>query len=148
MTDPQPINYSTTIRAAIAPDEAIRRISHVQDWWSKNCEGSAEDVGDVFTVRFGNGDRYTIRIAELDPTARVVWEVTDSHQGWVADADEWVGTSIVWTITKDADGVAVAMTHVGLTPALECFDQCTGGWAYLVHQSLEPLLTEGRGLPV
>lgn len=140
--------YGTTINAAVSPEEAIQAIGLVQRWWSKNYEGSAGKVGDAFTVRFGNGDRYTMRVAELDPSAKVVWEVTDSYQGWVANSSEWVGTTIVWTVEKEANGVSVTMTHSGLTPALECFDTCSGGWTYLVQQSLAKLLTEGTGLPV
>lgn len=141
-------SYHTTIRADITPEEAVARISQVDRWWSTNHEGRADNVGDVFTVRFGSGDRYTIRIAELEPGERVVWDVTDSFQGWVADPSEWVGTRIAWTIKKEANGVSIDMTHVGLAPNLECFDRCKQGWDYLAQESLFRYLTEGKGRPV
>lgn len=144
----EPTDFRATIRADLARAEAIQRISHVDRWWSKNCEGSSSSVGDVFTVRFANGDRYTIRIAELDPTSGITWDVTDSFQGWVADTDEWIGTSIVWAVNDETEGVSIEMTHVGLVPKLECFDGCTGGWRYLVNESLAKYLTDGEGLPV
>lgn len=91
-------------------------------------------------------DRYTIRVSELEPH-RVVWDVADASQGWVSDSSEWVGTRIVWAIDEDGNGVLIGMTHEGLGPNHECFDRCTGGWNYLLQESLARLLSEGAGRP-
>ncbi len=44
---------------------------------------------------------YKIRIAEIDPNKRFVWEVIESFQGWVKNTSEWVGTKIVWEIKEE-----------------------------------------------
>ena len=39
------------------------------------------------------------------------------------------------------------MTHVGLTPDKECYEDCNKGWSFYVGESLRKLITEGKGLP-
>jgi hypothetical protein len=39
------------------------------------------------------------------------------------------------------------MTHVGLSPALECYDNCSGGWGFYFNRSLRKLITTGVGEP-
>jgi hypothetical protein len=86
---------------------------------SSYFEGKSIKVNDVFCVRFPNGHLYKIRIAESDPTKRIVWDVIDAYQGWVKNTPEWAGTRIVWEIKDDRNGgVSIDMTHVGLVPQI------------------------------
>src|SRR5215471_17365127 len=114
-------DYQSSFAANVSPREALEKISRVSEWWGKNFEGKAREAGDVFTVRFPGGDRFTAKVAEVVPETRVVWEFIDTYQGWVKEPTEWVGTKIVWEVTRQQEGVAVKMTHVGLEPELECF---------------------------
>jgi hypothetical protein len=91
---------------------------------------------------------YKVKIAEIIPDKKVVWDVIDSYQGWHNDHTEWVGTKIVWEVFPQKDGTEVKMTHVGLVPEFECFDTCSQGWDYLMLKSLSKFLTENAGLPV
>lgn len=141
-------NYTQTFSTDAAPAEVVNKISQVSAWWAKNFQGEATDVGDVFTVRFNNGDTYTIKIAKIIPNKQVAWEVLDSFQGWVKRPTEWVGTKIIWDIDKNGSGSEVRFTHQGLTSELECFDKCTAGWNYLMLESLSQLVNTGKGLPV
>jgi hypothetical protein len=142
-------DYHSSVIVKSSPKEAFDGIANVPGWWSKDFGGKSSKVNDVFTVRFPSGDMYKVRIAEIIPDKKVVWDVIDAYQGWVKNSSEWKGTRIVWEIIKDNDGkVSVDMTHVGLVPALECFDRCTQGWDYLTQQSLSKFLNEGKGLPV
>jgi Activator of Hsp90 ATPase homolog 1-like protein len=140
-------DYRTEISTNVTPQEAIDKINHVSEWWSKNFEGKSSKVNDVFTVRFPSGDMYKIRVAEIVPN-EIVWEIMDAFQGWVKNTSEWKGTQIEWEIKEGKKGVTIVLTHVGLVPELECFDRCNKGWDYLMHQSLSKYLTEGKGLPV
>ncbi len=38
------------------------------------------------------------------------------------------------------------MTHVGLVPEAECYNDCKAGWDKHVGESLLKLLTEGKGI--
>jgi hypothetical protein len=141
-------DYYRSITADIAPKEAFDKITRVSEWWSKDFEGKSEEPNDVFTVRFKNGDMYKVKVVEIIPNKKIVWEVIDSYQGWHNDHTEWVGTKIVWEVFPQKDSVEVKMTHSGLVPECECFDKCSQGWDYLMQKSLSKFLTENTGLPV
>ena len=73
-------DYHSSITADITPEEAFDKISRVNEWWSTNFEGSSSKLGDVFIVHFKNGDWYKIKIDELNPGKKFVWNVIDAEQ--------------------------------------------------------------------
>lgn len=141
-------SYSSRITTSLSPQETLERISNVSQWWAKNFEGDTKSVGDVFTVRFKNGDRYKMKVAEITPNKKIVWDVIDADQTWHNDRDEWVGTKIIWEIVSQNNKTEVKMTHVGLVPEFECFEECNQGWDYLIKQSLQNLFDNDKGVPV
>lgn len=143
-------NYQSSFTTHASPKEVVEKISRVPEWWGKNFEGRAQEVNDVFTVRFGDagGDMYRAKVVEILPEKKVIWEFIDTYQGWVKNPTEWVGTKIIWEIIPQKDGVEVKMTHAGLGPELECFGECTKAWNYLMHESLSQFVNEGKGGPV
>ncbi len=143
----QPQDYHRTMTTGIPPEEAYTKISCVDEWWSTHVEGSFAKLGDVFTVHFKNGDRYTIHIDELVPGKKILWNVIDAEQTWHEERKEWVGTKILWEIAPEKNGSKVGLTHLGLIPEFECYDTCTMGWDWLMQKSITNLLIEGKGLP-
>ena len=141
-------DYQCSITTKIAPKETFNKISQISKWWSTNFEGESSKPGDVFTVRFKSGDRYTIKIGEMIPDKKIIWNVIDSDQTWHADRDEWTGTKIVWEISPEKSGSRATMTHIGLVSEFECYDQCKMGWDWLMKESLSKYLDVGKGLPV
>ena len=140
-------DYQSSIPAVIPPQEAFDKIARVNEWWSTHFEGNSSNLGDVFTVRFKSGDWYQMKIAELTPGKKLVWDVIAADQTWHEDRDEWKGTKIVWAITPTKNGSTVTMTHQGLVPAFECYETCKMGWDWLMQSSLSKLLNEGKGNP-
>jgi hypothetical protein len=146
-------DYQCSITADVTAAEAFESISHVSAWWAKKLEGHSESLHDIFTVRFG--DTYvTFEITEFVPEKKVVWHVTDCYLPFVEDKNEWTGTSIIWEISAVADSTSaagdstrVSMTHSGLVPEVECFEQCQKGWNRYIKESLFKYLTERVGLP-
>ena len=141
-------NYHSSITADIPQREAFDKIGRVPEWWGTDFQGQSRNVGDVFTVRFGSGDFFTIEIVEVVPDKKVVWQVIASNLPSLKDTNEWTGTQIVWDISPQGDATQVDMTHVGLVPALECYDDCRQGWDFLTQKSLLNLLIEDKGNPV
>ena len=139
-------DYSSTITAKVTPEQAFERISRVADWWTKGFTGAAQKVGDAFTVRFGE-TFVDFEVSEVVPGKKVVWQVTDCNLHWINDKKEWKDTSVVWEASSDNGVTRVKMTHVGLVPGAECYDNCKGGWDFCVGKSLSKLLNENRGLP-
>ncbi|HET9174052.1 MAG TPA: SRPBCC domain-containing protein [Candidatus Saccharimonadales bacterium] len=125
----------------------IDSIAQVSKWWAKDFTGNASNIGDTFTVKFKAGDTFTLKVIEIIPDKKVLWEVLDAYQGWVQDPKEWVGTRIMWNIAPVDDNTEVRFTHEGLVPTLECYGTCQAAWEYLMKQSLAALLNTGTGLP-
>jgi hypothetical protein len=60
--------------------------------------------------------------------------------------DQWNDTRLVWDI-QHKNKTQIMMTHVGLTPEIECFHDCEKGWNFYVKESLAKLITENKGSP-
>lgn len=139
-------NYQCSITADITPREAFNSINNVNEWWAKNFEGYSQKLDDIFTVRFGE-TFVTFKISEVIPDKKIVWQVLDCYLHWLHDKTEWSGTSIMFEISPADDSTQVTMTHIGLVPGIECFDQCEEGWNHFIKESLFKLLTEHAGVP-
>lgn len=140
------LDYTCSIETAASPAEAFNCINNVRSWWAENFEGSATKLNDVFTVRFG--ETYaTFRITEMIPDEKVVWFTEDGYLYFLKNKREWVGTSIIWEINPSAKGSIIKMTHVGLVPEIECFNDCQKGWNFYIQESLYNLLTKAGGKP-
>ncbi|MDR3679441.1 MAG: SRPBCC domain-containing protein [Flavipsychrobacter sp.] len=139
-------NYHSSISVPVSADEAINKIARVSDWWAKNFEGSAQKLNDVFTVRFGE-TFVTFKIAEFVPDKKIVWQVTDCYLHWLNDKKEWLDTKVVWEVTSQNNTTQIDMTHIGLVPGAECYNDCFAGWTGHIQGSLYKLLTEGKGTP-
>ena len=57
------------------------------------------------------------------------------------------GTSVVWEISPATEGSLIRMTHQGLTPAAECYEDCQQGWSHHINDSLYKYITEQVGMP-
>jgi hypothetical protein len=78
----------------------------------------------------------------------VIWQVTDCHLHWLKDKKEWKDMEIVWEVSTTENGLTrIDMTHVGLVPETECFNDCQTGWNDHIKNSLFRLLTEKKGTP-
>lgn len=140
-------NYTTTFQVDQTPREVFDAINNVRGWWSGNIEGSTGKLGDVFTYRYEDVHYSKQKITEFVPGKKVVWHVLDSGINFVKDKTEWNGTDVVFEITKKDDKTELRFTHVGLVPAIECYDACTDAWGGYIKGSLRSLITKGKGQP-
>jgi uncharacterized protein YndB with AHSA1/START domain len=147
-------SYTTTLTVDRAPDEVFTAINDVRGWWSQEVEGRTDEVGARFRYR-GHDEAdtvehlATIEVVELVPGRRVVWKVLDNFMSFIDDQTEWKGTEIRFEISPTGNGgTEVRFTHAGLVPAYECFDVCRNAWDFYVLDSLERLITAGRGAPI
>jgi hypothetical protein len=111
-------------------------------------EGSAQEIDHRFTISFGPQVFKTLLVKDLIRDKKVVWEVVDAliDLPELANKKEWVGTSIVWDIVSEEGRVPLHLTHIGLTPEVECYQVCTGGWESFL-QSFDKFVTTGSGTP-
>jgi len=119
---------------ALTDDAVIRR------WWTAATR--SERHGNDVRLVSGDGDPFVDFTVEHTPgTGDVAWVVTACVE------PDWVGTTPSFSVRPNEDGThAVEFHHVGLRPALPCFDQCRAGWNHFMP-SLHQFLETGVGRP-
>ncbi|MBO9465108.1 SRPBCC domain-containing protein [Tropicibacter sp. R15_0] len=125
-------DYTATIRTPASVETAQKAIfDEMHIWWSTRVEKTASGA----TIHFGNS-HVSFDFAKRDGT--YVWTCREANMiiEDVADATEWQGTSLIWQILPDGDGSRITLSHLGLTPSLDCHDVCTRGWQKYFENSL------------
>ncbi len=140
-------NFTTAFTVDQTPEQAFAAVTDVRGWWSGEIDGRTDQVGAEFTYHYQDVHFSKQRIAELVPDERVVWRVLESHLNFTEDPDEWVGTEIIFEVSRKGDQTEVRFRHQGLVPEFECFDQCSNAWSSYINNSLRHLITTGKGQP-
>jgi len=107
-------------------------------WWTDDTQGEGA-VGDVLKFRFGSLGFFDMKVLELDPGRRVLWQVVDGPQ-------EWIGTRVVWDLSQEDDYATVLFRHEGWQEPVEFMHHCSTKWAVFL-MSLKALLETGKGAP-
>lgn len=137
-------SFTTSFTVRQSPDAVFAAIVNPRAWWSGDHVGGADRLGETFTYRYKDIHYSKQEVAELVAGKRVAWHVTEGTLNFVADKTEWVGTTIAFDITRKSDRTELTFTHVGLKPAVECYDTCSDAWTSLIQGSLKQLIETGR----
>ncbi len=140
-------SYTTEFTVEQTPERALAAITDVRAWWSGNIEGPTDELDAEFTYRYQDIHYSEQRITELVPGRRVVWKVLDAYVGFADDPREWVGTEIRFEVDRAGDRTNVRFSHIGLTPDVECYEQCSSAWGYYINTSLKRLIATDQGAP-
>ena len=84
--------------------DALTTVEGLAGWWTEEAKGSG-DVGGVLGFRFPVGG-FDMKVLELRPSERVAWQVVDGPE-------EWIGTTIDWSLRQDGDYTIVLFKHQG-----------------------------------
>ena len=136
-------DFTTSILVTHSPIQVFDAINNPAAWWSGEIQGSATQVGDVFIYRYKDLHMSAQKVTELIPGEKVEWLVTESALNFVDHKEEWTGTKIVFEIQKEGDKTALRFTHQGLTPQVECYNNCSVAWTTLLQTGLFALITKG-----
>jgi len=97
------------------------------------------EVGFINEFNFGDNDNTKMKIVELSPNKRILWECTDSDL-------EWIGTKISFDL-KEKDGVtSVVLKHFDWRELTEFYQWCNYNWAMFLL-SLKSHCEDGEGTP-
>lgn len=141
-------NYTTSFSVDRSPAQVFAAINNVRGWWSEDIEGPTDALGAEFAFQHHGLHRSIQKITEFVTGKKVVWHVTDSHISFVQDKTEWRGTDVVFEIEHTDGTTDLRFTHIGLVPTVECYEDCSGAWGFLINDSLCSLITTGQGKPL
>ncbi|WP_020619200.1 SRPBCC family protein [Paenibacillus daejeonensis] len=96
-------------------------------------------IGDTLTFQFGADDLTQMRLIELVPHRRIVWECTASDP-------EWVGTTILIELEEKKSGKTwVTLAQQNWREVTPFFRLCNYNWAIFLH-SLQLYVEQGTGM--
>ena len=122
--------------------EALTSPERLAAWWTNNTRGQNK-VSGALSFRFSAGGTeiggFDMKVLELQPAKRVLWEVVDGPE-------DWVGTRIGFDLKSSDQHAIVLFKHQGWKEPVEFMHHCSTKWAmYLM--SLKALLETGQGTP-
>jgi uncharacterized protein YndB with AHSA1/START domain len=131
-----------TVNATIAcVFAAVSCVEGLSGWWTTDTGGSPEPGGELrFAFRDGTA---VMRVEERTSPGLERWTCL-GHSG----QPEWARTTVTFRLTEVSPAATrLEFTHGGLRPQLDCYDQCSTGWTYLMR-SLAAYAETGTGHPV
>ncbi|MGC4036317.1 MAG: SRPBCC domain-containing protein [Chitinophagaceae bacterium] len=140
-------DFTTTITVDQSPEEVFNAINNVRGWWSEEIEGGTEKLNDIYLYHYKDVHIVKIKLTEVVPSKKIAWIVLDNYFSFTTDQTEWVGTKIIFEITKKGDKTELHFTHQGLVPQYECYKICHDAWTNYIQNSLKNLITTGKGQP-
>ena len=117
--------------------EALTTIEGLARWWTTDTRGSST-IGGMIEFRFGGGG-IDMKVLELVPDQRVVWQV-------MAGPTEWLATTVIFDIAQEGDWTLVRFKHQGWKEPVDFMHHCTTKWGVFLL-SLKSLLESGQGSP-
>jgi uncharacterized protein YndB with AHSA1/START domain len=135
-------DYRSTLTLDASADavfDALTTTDGLAAWWA-SVTGDGRAGGEL-TFSFGPGAYAAMRVDAAQRGAGVRWTCTACH------FEDWVGTAVHFDIAAlPAGGTELRFRHGGLTPRLECYDDCKSGWDHFIP-SLRAYVETGVGNP-
>ena len=120
--------------------EAVATAEGVGAWWTRDGVRGDAAVGGRLQFYFGQPEPAAVmEVTVLDPGGRVQWSCVDG-------ADEWIGTTLTFDLTRDEDATVVLFSHADWREPTEFMAHCSARWAYFLL-SLKAYLETGTGTP-
>jgi uncharacterized protein YndB with AHSA1/START domain len=107
-------------------------------WWTTDTQGDF-NVGGVVHFRFGKRGTIDMKVLELDPAKRVLWQVVGGPQ-------EWIGTKVGFDLSQNDNCTKLLFKHQGWKEQVEFMHHCSTKWA-LFLMSIKSLAETGKGAP-
>jgi len=140
-------DFTTTLMVDKTPKEVYDAINDVRGWWSENIEGSTDKLDDEYVYNYKDVHYCRIKLVEMIPERKVVWQVLSNYFKFTEDKSEWNGTKVIFDISQQDGKTAIKFTHEGLVPQYECYEICREAWTNYIQESLRDLINSGKGHP-
>jgi|ERR1700752_2371453 len=140
-------DFTAAIMVTQTPKEAFNAIKNFRFWWSEEIEGNTDQLNEVFFYHYKDIHLCKIKLIEMVPDKKLVYQVIDNQFNFIKDKSEWVNTKLVFEISNEGSETKVQFTHEGLVPEYECYNVCFDAWTGYIKKSLYNLITTGKGEP-
>ena len=140
-------DFTSSLLVEQTPEAAFNAIKNFRAWWSEEIEGRTDGLNETFFYHYKDVHLSKIKLIELIPAKKLVYQVVDNQFNFVQDKREWIGTKLIFEISKEGDNTKVKFTHEGLVPEYECYNVCNDAWTSYIQGSLKSLITTGKGKP-
>jgi len=140
-------DFTTTLLVDQTPEEIFNSIINLRGWWSEEIEGNTDKLNDEFLYHYKDIHICKIKTLELIPGKKVVWLIQENHFSFTKDKTEWKDTKLSFEISKKNNKTQLVFTHIGLVPEYECYNVCNESWTNYINNSLQSLITTGKGQP-
>lgn len=118
--------------------KALATVEGLAGWWTDDTRGESK-VGGVIHFQFGERGFFDMKVLELQPATRVLWQVVDGPE-------EWIGTTVSWELRQEKDYIIILFKHLGWKEPVEFMHHCSTKWGIFL-MSLKSLLETGKGAP-
>ncbi len=116
--------------------EALTAVDRLAAGWTTDTSAGGDGT---LRFRFGEVGGFDMKVLDLQPGKRVLWEVIDGPA-------EWVGTTVVFDLAQDGNWTIVLFSHEGWHEPVEFMNHCSTKWAIFL-MSLKALVETGTGAP-
>ncbi|WP_428231873.1 SRPBCC family protein [Flavobacterium sp.] len=140
-------DYTSTILVEQNPVTVFNAIKNFRAWWSEEIEGNTDKLNETFFYHYQDVHLSKIKLIEIVPNKKLVYEVLDNEFNFVKDKREWIGTKLIFDISNENGKTKMQFTHEGLVPEHECYSVCQDAWTSYIQGSLKSLITTGKGKP-
>src|ERR1041385_3917013 len=118
--------------------KALTARERLAGWWTTDTSGNF-DAGGLIQFRFGDRGRIEMKVLELQPAKRVLWQVTGGP-------GDWIGSKVSFDLVPDGEFTFVYFKHQGWKEPSEFMHHCSTKWATFL-MSCKQLLEQGKGAP-
>ena len=122
--------------------DALTTLDGLAGWWTAIATGTPT-AGGTFELGFdGLDEKIVMRVENAERPSTVVWKCL-KHTGH----PEWEGTTIEFALAQNEPTSGLLnFKHIGLIPALTCYETCEIGWEHFLSSLLD-YAEKGEGDP-
>lgn len=116
--------------------EAISTINGLSNWWTAQTAGNSEK-GDFIQFNFADHGGPKMKVIEVVPNEKVVWECVESPHGWV-------GHTYTFLLDENEGKIRVRFSHDGFPEQDDFYAICNFSWGRYM-ESLRQYCQTGNG---
>lgn len=124
-------DFTESFTVNVSPEDAFHAVSDPKQWWEDPVEGNADEQGGSFSIETDDGTGH-FTVEQADDGERLVWHSED---------EAWADSDIIFDFDTDEDGTTtVHVTHRGLKPHDEDYEEVAQHWRDRIGKRLQPLI--------